>query len=64
LEGILHCVRLDQSLAGGKVAIAVALGKDLEEEDGISSIGEGFISAEGMADGMPTNPGLILPKGL
>jgi hypothetical protein len=62
--GVLHCVRLDRSLVGGKVVIAVALGKDLEEEDGISSIGEGFISAEGMADGMPANPGLILPKGL
>ena len=56
--GVLHCARLDRSLVGGKVAIAVvALGKDLEEEDGISSIGEDFItSAEGVAGGFANKP--------
>jgi hypothetical protein len=46
LEGVLHCARLDQSLAGGKAPIMVALGEDLKEEDGVGNIGESFIGAK------------------
>ena len=52
-ESILHCVRLDWLLVGGETAITVALGKDLEDEDGVINIGEGVIGAKGSTEGVP-----------
>jgi hypothetical protein len=64
MEGVLHCARSDRPLAGGEPAIAIALGKDLEEEDGVVDVGEGIIGAKGLAESSPEGPDIILCGGM
>jgi hypothetical protein len=59
-EGVLHCARSDRVLAGCNASVAVALGKELEEEDGIVDVGEGGVCPEGAAEVGPDGPGAVL----
>jgi hypothetical protein len=45
------------SLAGGKAPIAVALGKELEEDKGIGATMEELVGAEGNTEALPDAPG-------
>lgn len=61
MECILHCARLNWLVAGGKAAIMVELGKELEDKNRVRDVGEGLlISAKGLlAKGMPMEPCLL-----
>jgi hypothetical protein len=56
-DRVLHCSRSDLSLAGGKAPIAVALGKELEEDKGIGATIEELVGAERNTEALPDAPG-------
>jgi hypothetical protein len=62
-EGVLHCARANWLAAGGCATVTVALGEDLENEDGVGDIGKGFIGAESMTEGTPAEPCFAVGSG-
>ena len=50
-------------VAGSKAAITVSLGEELEEEDGITHVGEGGVGTQGVAEVGPDGPRAILCAG-
>jgi hypothetical protein len=63
-EGVLYCVRANWLATGGSASIVVPLGKDLEEEDRVRNVCEGFIGAKGLAEGAPVEPSLVVGSGM
>ena len=59
-EGVLHHSRPHRVVVGSKAAIAVALGKELEEEEGVINISEGGVGAQAEAEGGPDGSGAVL----
>ena len=50
-------------MAGCKTAVSVALGEELEEEDGVGDGRQGVVGAEGLAEEAPAEPGVVLRVG-
>ena len=64
MEGVLHCARANWLAAGCGVTITVPLGEDLEEEDRVGNVCEGFIGSKGLAEGAPVEPCLVVGLGV
>lgn len=58
-QGVLHCARSDGFTAGGHSAIAIALGEDLEERDGVCEVAEERVDVLGSAEMIPPRPMVV-----
>jgi hypothetical protein len=62
-EGAFHCVRLDASPAGRNVALTVAVGKDLKEEDRVPHFLQPWVDRKVGAEALPDKPGGLVGGG-
>ena len=62
-DDVLHSARLDGSTAGGQATVAVALGKELEDKDGVRGADEVGVDVKGVTEGNPMLPGALVGSG-
>jgi hypothetical protein len=55
-DGILHCSRADRFVLGGATAIAVTVGKYLDDEDGVIIVSDKGVNVVLKAKGVPERP--------
>jgi hypothetical protein len=56
MDGVLRCSRADRVVLGGATAVAVTLGKDLDDWDGVITVLDKGVNVVIKAKGFPESP--------